>query len=98
MHVGNAGSLPKAVTHQALTAECEHGWKARAAGPALKGRVVGLTYPQCSYPGKDGLACDSSTLGHDRESQELTRQVDKAGPWVKTGGLQFMVATNNCGH
>lgn len=41
--MGDAGSLPKAVTHQALPVECGHGWKARAAGSALQGRVVGLT-------------------------------------------------------
>lgn len=41
--MGDAGSLPKAATHQVLPVEYGHGWKARAAHSAPQGRAVGLT-------------------------------------------------------
>lgn len=69
MPMGDAGSLPKAVTHQALPVECGHGWKARAAGSERRGEWwVSLSV---LIARQGWAACDLGTVGHDRKSQEL---------------------------
>lgn len=63
--MGDAGSLPKAATHQALPVECGHGWKARAADLAHRGEWwVSLSVLTAR---QEWAACDSGTVGCDRK-------------------------------
>lgn len=67
VRTGEAGPLLRAVAHQTLRADCDRGWNARAAGPALRGESWALPTLGAHRQTRMRLTCDPNTVGHDRK-------------------------------